>query len=91
METTATGDAKTISTSELCTLTGYVPAFFTAHRHDLPQPSTVQGKPGRPANRYDLNELADFALTRTAHLSEAECRLILALSGRTNPSLELVP
>lgn len=78
-----TNTDQTITAAELAALTGFVPSHLCNRRHDLPQPTTVHThQPGRPAKYYGLHELADFAYTRTAHLSEAECRLILALSGR---------
>ncbi|KGK24281.1 hypothetical protein [Pseudomonas plecoglossicida] len=52
----------------------------------LPQATPVHtGAAHRPEHAIELAALAQFALDQTAHLTEAEVRLRLALAGRTEP------
>ncbi|KYC14209.1 hypothetical protein [Pseudomonas sp. ABFPK] len=52
----------------------------------LPQATPVHSAtPGRPEHAISLEDLAAWALAQTAHLSEAELRVRLALAGRTEP------
>ncbi|GHS81492.1 hypothetical protein PAGU2196_23260 [Pseudomonas sp. PAGU 2196] len=52
----------------------------------LPQATPVHtGAAHRPEHAIELAALAQFAFDSTAHLSEIECRLRLALAGRTEP------
>ncbi|MGF6693843.1 hypothetical protein M2318_003927 [Metapseudomonas resinovorans] len=85
----ATGSTdQTITVRQLCSLTGHAQSFFSEHRGDLPQPTPLHqpGKVGRPTLHYSLAELAAFALNRTASLSDAECRLIVALGRPSEDS-----
>ncbi|BAN54196.1 MULTISPECIES: hypothetical protein [Pseudomonas] len=53
----------------------------------LPEGAPVHtGAAHRPEHAFALDALAAFAYDQTAHLTEAECRLRLALIGRTEPS-----
>lgn len=52
----------------------------------LPQATPVHtGAAHRPEHAFALEDLAAWALAQTAHLSEAETRIRLALAGRTEP------
>lgn len=58
-----------------------------SHNPRLPESTPVHtGRPGNPQHAFGLDVLAAFAYDQTAHLTEAECRLRLALAGRTEPS-----
>lgn len=72
-----------ITTQQLADLADLHPSFFTLHRDDLELeaftvPTGPQG--GRPAVAYSLEDVAEFVLNRTSFLTEAECRLRVALS-----------
>jgi hypothetical protein len=76
MKTTA------ITTQQLAGLADLSPSFFTLHRDDLPEAFDVPSaspKGGRPAKGYSLEQIAEFILDRTSFLSDAECRLRVAL------------
>lgn len=77
-----TEKASAISVAQLCALTGYSPAFFSALKDVLPNPFTVptaspQG--GKPMHMYPLEKLAELILEKTSFLTDAECRLRVAL------------
>ncbi|MDH4557985.1 hypothetical protein E8F11_22885 [Pseudomonas sp. BN417] len=87
-QTITAANTATITARELCELVDRCPSFFTLHRGELPQPQLVHQGVGRPAHHYSLQELADFALSHTSHLSDAECRLrcaIASLAKREQP------
>ncbi|MCY1301883.1 hypothetical protein D9M69_512410 [compost metagenome] len=75
-------DRQTATASELASVLGVHASTIARHKPDLPTPTTCAstGQPGRPADRYSIEALTDFALRRTAHLSEAQCRLLLAIA-----------
>lgn len=90
MQTTA------ITTQQLASLADVSPSFLSLHRDVLPETFVVpctspQG--GRPANAYSLEQLAELILEHTGFLSEAECRLRVALaaSARKTKSPRLGP
>ena len=75
-----TGQPQTISTDQLAELADCPASILRRHRADLPATVAVPtGQPGRPVLQYDLNTIADKALELTAELSDAECRIQLAL------------
>jgi hypothetical protein len=71
-----------ITTSELADLCAVTPAAIR-HHAELPRTPVHSAAPGRPEHAIELAALAQFAFDQTAHLSEAEVRLRLALAGRT--------
>lgn len=71
-----------ISQATLADLAGLEPSFFRLNRDELPEPCATVPTAGRPAPVYDLDDLAEFVLTRTANLTDAECRLRCALSAK---------
>jgi hypothetical protein len=76
--------ASAISVAQLCALTGYSPALISALKDVLPEPFTVPtGSPqgGKPMQMYPLEKLAELILDRTDFLTDAECRLRVALSA----------
>lgn len=56
-------------------------------RTDLLPPAVLaySGAPGRPMQVVTLEDLARFIEQRTGHLSEAECRVRLAMTNRCGP------
>jgi hypothetical protein len=85
-----------ITTQQLANLADVSPSFLSLHRDVLPETFVVpctnpQG--GRPANAYSLEQLAELILERTGFLSEAECRLRVALAAtaRKTKTLKLGP
>jgi hypothetical protein len=79
----ATTSITSIAAQQLASLGGVSPSFLNLHRDVLPEAFTLpctspQG--GRPANAYSLEQLAELILERTSFLSDAECRLRVALS-----------
>lgn len=78
-----------ITTQQLADLADLHPSFFTLHRDELPQSFTVPSGPkgGRPQVAYSLEDLAAFILDRTNFLTDAECRLRVAMtSPRIKPA-----
>jgi hypothetical protein len=76
--------ASAISVAQLCALTGCSPALISALKDVLPEPFTVPtGSPqgGKPMHLYPLDKLAELILDRTDFLTDAECRLRVALSA----------
>lgn len=74
----------TITTQQLAALVELDRTWFSTHKGDLPETFVVpctnpQG--GRPANAFSLEQLAEFILDRTSFLSDAECRLRVALTA----------
>lgn len=70
----------TISLQQLASLAGFDPSHLVHCRDKLPTASAVHtGKPGRPVKAFDIADLADFALSHTNDLSDAECRLVVAI------------
>ncbi|WDM88050.1 hypothetical protein LG197_26225 [Pseudomonas asiatica] len=70
--------SQTASLTQIAALADIAPNNL--HPGDLPPAVPLRtGKQGRPEHVVPLDELADFALAMTAHLSEAECRLRLAI------------
>lgn len=84
MKTTA------ITTQQLADLADLSPSFFTLHRDDLPEAFDVPSaspQGGRPAKAYSLEDIAEFILSRTNFLTDAECRLRVAMTNpRTKPA-----
>lgn len=73
-----------ITTQQLADLADLSPSFFTLHRDDLPPVFDVPSaspQGGRPAKAYSLEELAEYILDRTDFLTDAECRLRVAMSA----------
>ncbi|MFJ4348910.1 hypothetical protein [Pseudomonas sp. NPDC089401] len=67
--------------ADLCSVT----RSALCHHDDLPSHFITRiGK--RDQHVYALSDLAAFAYDQTAHLTEAECRLRLALARRTEPA-----
>lgn len=73
-----------ITTSQLADLCAVTPAAIR-HHTELPRTPVHSADPGRPEHSFTLEDLAAWALTQTAALSEGEVRLRLALAGRTEP------
>ena len=71
-----------ISQATLADLADLDGSFFRLHRDELVKPCATVPTAGRPAPVYDLDDLAEFVLTRTANLTDAECRLRCALSAK---------
>ncbi|WPN59750.1 hypothetical protein [Pseudomonas sp. P9_31] len=73
-----------ITTQQLASLAGLDPSYFTLRRAELPGAFDVPSASplgGRPAKAYDLAQIADFILNETSFLTDAECRLRVALSA----------
>ncbi len=75
-----------ITTQQLADLVQLDRTWFSTHKGELPETFVVpcanpQG--GRPANAFSLEQLAEFILERTHFMSEAECRLRVALTTRS--------
>jgi hypothetical protein len=73
-----------ITTQQLADLADLSPTFFTLHRAELPEAFDVPSASplgGRPAKAYSLEALAEFILNETSFLTDAECRLRVALSA----------
>lgn len=73
-----------ITTQQLADLADLSPTFFTLHRAELPEAFDVPSASplgGRPAKAYSLEALAEFILNETRFLTDAECRLRVALSA----------
>ncbi|MDD2124166.1 MULTISPECIES: hypothetical protein [Pseudomonas] len=73
-----------VTTSQLADLCAVTPAAIR-HHTELPRIPVHGPAPGRPEHAIALAALAQFAFDQTAHLTEAEVRLRLALAGRTEP------
>jgi len=84
-ETTEKADpANAVSVAQLCALNGCSPALISALKDILPAPFTVPAggpKGGKPLHMFPLEQLAEFILDRTDFLTDAECRLRVALSA----------
>jgi hypothetical protein len=75
--------ASAISVAQLCDLTGYSPSLISSLKDVLPAPFTVptaspQG--GKPMHMFPLEALAELIIKNTSFLTDAECRLRVALS-----------
>jgi len=75
-----------ITTQQLADLAELSPSFFTLHRNDLHLPEafdvpSTSRLGGRPAKAYSIEQIAEFILDRTSFLTDAECRLRVALSN----------
>lgn len=73
-----------ITTQQLADLADLSPTFFTLHRAELPEAFDVPSASplgGRPAKAYSIEALAEFILNETSFLTDAECRLRVALSA----------
>ena len=85
LESTEKADpANAISVAQLCSLTGYSPASISNLKDVLPNHFAVPtGNPqgGKPMHMFRLDELASFILSETSFLTDAECRLRVALSA----------
>lgn len=73
--------SQTASLTQIAALADIAPNNL--HPGDLPPAVPLRtGKQGRPEHVVPLDELADFALAMTAHLTEAECRLRIAIAAQ---------
>ncbi|MNV64847.1 hypothetical protein D3C71_1575090 [compost metagenome] len=85
LETTEKAEpASAISVAQLCALTGYSPAFISAQKAALGESFRVPtGSPhgGKPMQMFLLERLAELIIDRTGFLTDAECRLRVALSA----------
>ncbi|CAH0646796.1 MULTISPECIES: hypothetical protein [Pseudomonas] len=73
--------SQTASLTQIAALADIAPNNL--HSGDLPPAVPLRtGKQGRPEHVVPLDELADFALAMTAHLTEAECRLRIAIAAQ---------
>ena len=69
------------SLTQIAALLGVLPNNL--HPGDLPPAVPLRtGKQGRPEHVVPLDELADFAWSLTNHLTEAECRLRIAIAAQ---------
>ncbi|MCI1022146.1 hypothetical protein HWD96_07870 [Pseudomonas putida] len=70
-----------ITLTQIAALADLGPDFFARHREELPPsfPLHVQTV-GRPQLCYSIDDVAALVAQRTAHLSEAVCRLRVALA-----------
>ncbi|MCY1362514.1 hypothetical protein D9M69_492360 [compost metagenome] len=93
-------DRHEVTAGEIAAVLEVHPSTISRHKDDLPPPSapTATDQPGRPASRYSIEALADFAYRKTAHLNEAQCRLLVAFQlcsqrkpAKTPKSITLVP
>lgn len=66
----------------LADLSGYEDSFFRLNRDALPTPRATVPTAGRPACAYDLTDIAAFVWDRTSDLTDAQCRLIAALTPK---------
>ncbi|WP_182375302.1 hypothetical protein [Pseudomonas putida] len=75
-----------ITLQQIAALADLGPDFFARHRDELPPsfPLHVQTV-GRPQLCYSIDDVAQMVAQRTAHLSEAVCRLRLALTMSSAP------
>ncbi|UVM64591.1 hypothetical protein LOY34_14655 [Pseudomonas sp. B21-009] len=74
-----------VSIRQLADLTGLTPAFFSLHREELPEAHPVRtNRLGHPTLCYSIADLAEFITRRTGHLSDAECRLRVALMTKSS-------
>lgn len=85
-----------IAAQQLANLADVSPSFLSLHRDVLPETFTLpctNPVGGRPANAYSLEQLAEFILDHTDFLSDAECRLRVALvvSAKKTKTLKLGP
>lgn len=73
-----------ITSQQLADLIDVDPTALSHQRDRLPTAVSVQlHGTGRPTLCYPVDTLAEFAMAKTAHLSEAECRLRLALGAES--------
>jgi hypothetical protein len=71
-----------ISLTQIAKLADLDPSFFSRHADELPPATPLRtGGPGRPQLAYNVDDLAALIVERTGHLSEAICRLRLALGA----------
>ncbi|MNG23396.1 hypothetical protein D3C76_1194830 [compost metagenome] len=66
----------------LADLAGRDSSFLRLNRDELVKPCATVPTAGRPAPVYDLADIAAFVWDRTQDLSDAECRLIAALTPK---------
>ncbi len=77
-------EISTASLAATADLAGVDQSVLSRHRAELPTAVPLHdGQPGRPHLVYSTEDLAEFALEYTGHLSEAECRLALAVARAT--------
>ncbi|MNN82553.1 hypothetical protein D3C81_1994950 [compost metagenome] len=75
-----------ISQATLADLAKRESSFFRLNRDELVKPCATVPTAGRPAPVYDLADIAAFVWDRTQDLSDAECRLIAALTPKCRKS-----
>lgn len=79
MNQTATATAA-ITQSQLACLGGVSPSFVSVHLDELPESFFLRdGSNGRPPRCWTVEQIAELILDRTGSLTEAECRLRVAL------------
>ncbi len=77
----APSQTEVVTLSQLADLAGLDRTFFSEHRHELPTTLPIHdGNQGRPQLCYQLQQLAEFILSRTGFLSDVEARLRLSLA-----------
>ncbi|MFK3768138.1 hypothetical protein [Pseudomonas putida] len=70
-----------ITLTQIAALADLGPDFFSRHAAELPPTIAVPtGAPGRPQKAFTVDDLASLIVERTGHLSEAVCRLRVALA-----------
>jgi hypothetical protein len=83
MNQTATATAA-ITQSQLACLGGVSPSFVSVHLDELPESFFLRnGSNGRPPRCWTVEQIAELILDRTGFLTEAECRLRVALQSHT--------
>lgn len=70
----------TITLKQLADMGHKDPTALSRCRHQLPPTTPIRdGSNGRPKNGFTVDQIVSFIRARTAFLTEAECRLRLAL------------
>lgn len=83
MNQTATATAA-ITQSQLACLGGVSPSFVSVHLDELPESFFLRdGSNGRPPRAWTVEQIAELILDRTGFLTEAECRLRVALQSHS--------
>lgn len=76
--------ASAISVAQLCDLSGCSPSLISSLKGVLPKHFTVPAaspQGGKPMHMFPLEDIAAFILNETSFLTDAECRLRVALSA----------
>lgn len=73
----------TVTLQQLAELADIAPNYFHRHPDLIPlDPAPLTGEPGRPQLCVPLARLVEYTLNSTAHLTDAECRLRVALTHK---------